>query len=283
LAISQQRHRTRYVVAVLVLASLTLVTLSARGRGNPTLRAARNDLHGALTSVQSTIHDVLRPVGNFLTGAVQYGSLKADNARLRQQLATAQTAASRARFDQAMADQVLKLAGIPFAAGIPTVAAQVVAQPASNFESTITIDKGTSSGIAVDQPVVTAAGLVGQITSATRGSAVVTLLTDPDFYVGVTLPATSSASADVGSADGRGTRDLYLDPVQTTGAAVPVPKKGQMLFTTATGGSYPAGIPVGRVATVSRQPGQETPAITLAPAADTSDLGVVAVMLWSGQ
>ena len=55
--------------------------------------------------------------------------------------------------------------------------------------STVTIDKGTSAGIRVDDAVVAADGLAGRVTATTRGTAQVTLITDADSSVtGRVLP-----------------------------------------------------------------------------------------------
>ena len=70
---------------------------------------------------------------------------------------------------------------------IPGVTAQVIAGTPGNFESTITIDKGSDAGITTDMPVVTGDGLVGRVVQASGKRATVLLLTDPDSSVSVRL------------------------------------------------------------------------------------------------
>jgi rod shape-determining protein MreC len=276
-ALTRHRPGGRYVVAILLLAALTLITLDARGQGNGALRSVRNAAHTALSPVQSGIHDALRPIGNFVTGAVHYGSLKAANERLQQQVLQEQAALAQTRYDQAQADQTLKLARLPFAAGVRTVTAAVINQPSSNFETTITINKGASSGIVVDQPVVSTAGLVGQVSAVSAGSATITLLTDPGYYCGVALPA-----GNVGTAKGQGEGNDLSISVLASGGTPPTLKRGQTLFTSAAGDTFPAGIPVGTIQTVRSAAGVGSTA-TVVPAVRTGSLEYVDVMLWSAQ
>ncbi len=278
MAMTRSRNRSRYVVAILLLAALTLITLDARSSGNGALRAVRNVTHTALTPIQSGIHTALRPVGNFLTGAADYGSLKAENARLRGQLQGSASAASRARFDQVRADQVLALAHLKFADGVTTVTAAVTSQASSNFETTITLSRGTSSGVAFGQPVVSAGGLVGSITSVSASSSTVTLVTDPTFVCGVALP-----SANVGTASGQGEGEDLKVSVIPNGTAHPRLRKGDQLSTSDLGGSFPSGVPVGSISSVSSPGGGSNPTASVEPAVNTASLTYVDVMLWSPQ
>ena len=64
------------------------------------------------------------------------------------------------------------------------VVASVIGQSPNNLDQIIEIDKGTSDGIRVGNPVVNPAGsLIGKITSATSDRARVMLLTDTNYAV----------------------------------------------------------------------------------------------------
>ncbi len=276
---SSRRGRSRFLVAVLVLLALTLITLSTRGNGNATLRSVRNDVHRVLTPVGSAVHDVLRPIGNFVNGAVDFGSLKAENQRLRDELARQQASGIENQYLLAQNAQILALQHITWAGAYKTVISKVVQQPTSNFETTITIDKGTTSGVALGQPVLAAGGLAGKVTSVLPGSAVVTLVTDPNFAVGVALP-----NNNVASVAGQGQGEAMRVTLITTGQTPPTVRKGAPLLSSGTlGEPFPQGIPVGRVASVSQPAGALEPSLTLQPLADTGGLGYVEVLLWSPQ
>lgn len=277
MVMSRRRSRPRFVLAILVLIALTLVTLDTKVGGSAALRSARSGAQSALSTVQTEIHRGLRPVGNFLSGAADYGKLKAENEQLRRELSAAATEEEENSFERSQYDQALALRGIPYLSGIPTVEAPVINQEPSNFEATVTIGKGRDAGVAVGQPVVSTTGLAGSVTSVSARSAVVTLLVDPTFTVGVALPA-----GNVGSATGAGPGRPLRVQVITTGKSVPRLKVGQLLYTSGQQGDmFPAGIPVGRVVQVSTAPGQQEPSALIQPAAGTTDLGAVDVLLWA--
>jgi rod shape-determining protein MreC len=62
--------------------------------------------------------------------------------------------------------------------GYTPVTARVIGRSPTVWYATITVDKGSSSGVRVDQPVVNGEGLVGKVTAVTSGASQVTLITD---------------------------------------------------------------------------------------------------------
>jgi rod shape-determining protein MreC len=278
-AVYRRSNRTRYVLAVLVLAALTLVTIDARSNGSGVLSDIRTKVSDAFSPLQRATHSALQPIGNFLTGALDYGSLRSENQRLRNQVAALQQQSVESAAEQAAAQQVLAEQHLPFVGTIPTVTAAIIDNGSSNFETSVTIDKGTSSGVAAGQPVVAADGLVGTVRSAGSHTAVVVLLTDPSFAVGVQLPG-----SNIGTAEGLGMVYPMRVTVDSTSMAPPKVKVGQELVTSGLHfEKFPPNIPVGKVTTASTPPGQSEPDITLAPLVDLQQLSFVQVLMWAPQ
>ena len=279
MAVYRRSSRSRNVIAVLVLAALTLVTIDARSQGVGVLNDARSKVSDAFAPLQRATHAALRPVGNFLTGALDYGSLKRENETLRRQLAQVQTQEAQAATEKAEAEQVLKEQGLPFLGSIPTVTAQIINVGPSNFDNTVTIDRGTANGVAAGQPVVAAGGLVGTVQSASRGTATIELLTDPNFAVGVGLQG-----GNVGSAAGTGRTLPMRITVDSTRLKPPAQKVGDILSTSGLHlERFPRGIPVGRVSKFARSAGAVEPEIEVTPIVDVSQLSFIQVLLWSPQ
>jgi rod shape-determining protein MreC len=276
-AVYRRTSRTRYLLAVLVLAAVTLVTLDTRSSGTGFLSSIRGAARAVVDPIQSAAHSALQPVGNFLTGVVDYGSLRAENQRLRRQIASMQAQAAASAAAQAEAQAVLSQAHLSFAAGVSTVTAQVINRGSSNFDSVYEINRGSTAGLALGYPVVAAGGLVGTVSSVTSHDATITVLTDPSFDVGVAIP--HSSSVGVASGYGQGNPLHVADvPVGT------VVHRGQVLSTSGLQfEKFPPGIPVGRVESVSTPAGSLQENITLAPLVDPSQQAVVTVLVWSGQ
>lgn len=277
MAVYRRSSRTRNVLAVLVLAALTLVTIDARSNGSGALSSVRSGVSDAFSPLQRATHAALAPIGNFLTGAVDYGSLRAENQRLRQQIAGLQTQAVRAAASEQAAQQLLQEQNLPFVGSIPTVAVQIIDEGFSNFDNSLTIGKGTDSGVAAGQPVVAAGGLVGSVLSATAHTATVRLLTDPSFAVGVSLPG-----GNVGSAAGQGRTEPMHITIDSTNLPVPVLKPGDTVVTSGlTLEKFPKGIPVGKVTKVVTAPGAAEPSVDIAPLVNPAQLSYLQVLLWS--
>ena len=82
------------------------------------------------------------------------------------------------------------------------MAAQVIDIGSANFEQSIEINRGSTQGVAIGQPVVSAGGLIGKVTSVSAHLATVTLLDDPSFTVGVRVVRTGIVGAAAGLGQG---------------------------------------------------------------------------------
>jgi rod shape-determining protein MreC len=276
-AVYRRSTRTRYVLAVLVLAALTLVTIDARTSGTGVTNDVRAKAREAFAPLQHATHSALQPIGNFLSGAINYGSLRRENQRLRDQLAGQQQQSLQAAAEQSAAGQLFATENLPFVGSIPTVSVAVIDDGFSNFENTVTIDKGTSSGISVGQPVVAAGGLVGSVAAVSARTATVILLTDPTFAVGVRL-----GPLNVGTAQGVGRDAALRVTVDTTSQRPPSLTRGEKIMTSGLDlEKFPPYIPVGQVASVTRSPGAAEPTITVTPYVDVDQLAFLQVMIWA--
>ncbi|MDE3203446.1 MAG: rod shape-determining protein MreC [Acidobacteriota bacterium] len=281
MAAYRRNSRTRNVLAVLVLLALTLVTIDARSHGGGALGQIRSKVADAFSPLQRATHAALRPIGNFITGAVDYGSLRAENERLRQELAQAQSQAAVSQAEQQQAEQVLHNYQLDrgVLGAIPMVAVQIIQQGPSNFDNTVTVDKGSADGLSRGQPVLAAGALVGTVVSASAHIATVELVTDPNFQVGVSL-----AGGNVGSAQGAGRGLPIRVQVFSTNLPVPDNKRGQVVVTSGLSlEKFPKGIPVGKVTNISTSPGAVEPVFYLTPMVDPLSISYLDVALWSPQ
>ena len=273
MAVSRRGARPRFTLLLLVLTSVTLLTLDFRGDG--ALSGLRGGAREVLAPLQAVAGAVTRPLGDIVQGVIHRGDLEAENAQLRAQLDEARGAAAEAQNAQREHRALLDLQELDFTGDIPNVPARVISNTPSNFELAVVIDRGTEHGIAENMPVVAGAGLVGRITEVSSNRSVVRLVTDLTFSVGVRL----SASGDVGVATGRGRRDpMRVDLVD---AATPV-TKGELVVTSGLQQSaFPAGIPVGRVASATTRPGEDEKRLTVTPLVDLRRVAFVKVLQWS--
>lgn len=272
-------HRpSRAVLTLLLLASLTVITLDARGGADSPLDPLRSAMGDVVGPVENGTAAAVRPftsvAGFFRTThglREDVARLEAENSRLKGQVAGAAVARNRA------AELDGLLAGSR-RTGYALVPARVVAMgPAQSFSRTVTIDAGTSSGVTPDLTVLNNDGLVGRVIRADRSTATVLLLVDRDSVVGGRL----GSSMEVGFLRGRGTvgEDARLDLDLVDSAASVAKDDSLVTWGSRNGAPYVAGIPIGRVTAVSSTPRQQSVQAVITPYVDFTSLDLVGVVV----
>lgn len=265
-------NRSRLLLVSLLVSSLFLITLDLRGVS--VIGGIRSGTQTVLSPLQGFTSTLFRPVGNFFTDLAHLGrtrsqieSLKNENEKLKEQLIQARDA--QGKFTQLKS--VLDLAG---RAQWNVVSARVIAHGgAATFSQTITIDAGSSSGIARDMSVVSGSGLVGVVKSVTSRSAVVLLMSDPSFRVGVRV----AGSQVMGVLSGTGGRTYSVQLLDATESI----NLGDELVARGSDNDrpFPPGVPVGRVSWVDNSTGQLTKHANVEGFAKLTSVGVVSVIL----
>ena len=122
--------------------------------------------------------------------------------------------------------------------------AKITARSTSNWESTLTISKGSAAGVEAGDCVITETGvLVGVVSETSLLSSTVATLIDTSIEVGGVVTRTYSAGILEGDFDLMNQGLLRLSYL-TEGAGLVA---GDEVLTSGLGGIYPAGLVVGRV------------------------------------
>jgi rod shape-determining protein MreC len=158
------------------------------------------------------------------------------------------------------------------AISVKSQAAQVMYEAADPFSRKVYIDRGLAQGLATGSPVITEAGVIGQLTRVYPLSSEVTLLTDRDAAIPLLNTRTQQRAAAFGGVAQGSAMELRFV------AANADVKVGDLLHTSGVDGIYPAGLPVATVATVERQAEGGFARITLAPVAKVDGVRHVLVL-----
>lgn len=125
------------------------------------------------------------------------------------------------------------------------VSVRVVGEGVGRNGLTVAIDKGSEDGIKKGMPAVANTGVVGRVSSVSKGVASVILLADPS----ATIPVRVQRTRVRGVVRGRGSgMDFSLERVERVADV----QDGDLLVTSGTDGVFPKGIPVGQVKNLTR-------------------------------
>lgn len=129
---------------------------------------------------------------------------------------------------------------------LQSTGAHIISGSTDSWSSTVTIDKGSASGITAGMPVLTSAGVVGQVISCSETSSVVRLLSDESSSISAMLQESRAQGMLSGSSSG----EVRLTLVRTNQQV----EVGDVVVTSGLGGVFPKGLPVGEVTSVSSDP-----------------------------
>src|SRR5687768_5633357 len=278
-------RRRRAVLAALVVLSLFLLTAYFGERSSGPLHGVQRTAMEVLAPIQEGANRALKPFrdlfgwfGDTLDAKDRANELETANDSLEKRVADL-TLENR-ELEQVKGLQQMNTAG--GLASYEPVAARVIARSPSSWYQTFQINKGSSDGVRVDQPVVNSAGLVGKIKEVSDGNAVVMLLTDPEFGVS----ARSLKSGEPGSVHPAvgAAGDLRFELVPNAKEV----RRGERIITAGTSTSarvsdltslYPRGIPIGTVKRIETGEGELDRVIHVEPAADLHSLDIVEVLI----
>ena len=157
---------------------------------------------------------------------------------------------------------------------IETLPARVIAEDATSWFRTITINKGLDQGVVEGLPVVVAEGVVGRVVRSSPDFARVLLLTDASSAVASLLQGNRARGICRGNGE-----HLVFDFVLRQEEV----KVGDRVITSGMGGVFPKGLTVGTVLNVNRQEFGLFQEIEVVPSVDFSHLEEVLILLRSSE
>jgi rod shape-determining protein MreC len=265
----QPGDRTFPTLITLLVLGVLLMTFDVRSEGGGVTGLLRSGTQSMVAPLQKGAAFVVNPVVDVIDSLSNVATLREQNRMLQQDLAEAQAALVAVDDDLArleLYEQLYSLESTGTALG--RTVAQVIGKPA--LEGALYIDKGTSDGIVVGQPVVDTSGyVVGSVEQVTAGTATVVPITvgpggvavAVGDQVGVVLPQIDT-----------NIMRLELD------AQEPV-FIGDRVVTSSGSVRFPAGYPVGEVI-ADAAPTNDTLSTEVRPHVQPDTLRVVVVLAW---
>lgn len=281
----KQVRRRRAVLIGLIVCAVTLLSLYFQEGSSGPLHSGQGIVSTVLGPVEEGLSRALKPGRDLVNWFSETFDARGENARLRDEVAdlrnrlaqtesTATAGSQRAKLDS--------LIGGLVPTGSTPVDARVIGRSPTVWYSTVVIDKGSSAGVRLDDPVVSPSGLAGRVTLVNRGNSEVTLITDSDSSVAArVLP---SGTIGVVEPELGKPQNLQLNYIRG-GEEI---RKGQMVVTAgfsdpSLSSLFPPGIPIGRVSEVSLEELQAYQRVEVRVYADLRDMDYVRVLASGGK
>ena len=278
-------RRRRAALAVFVALSIAILTAYFGESSGGLFHTFQRGAQAAFAPVETGASRALKPLRDFFGWAGdtidakdQNKQLKSEVQRLRTQLAESETSLRDSKELDSLA--ALRRENY-FPQSTAPVTARVIARSSTVWYSSLMIDKGSSDGIRIDQPVIAAGGLIGKTTNVTSGTSEVRLITDGQSGVSAQVfPAgvTGVIRPEVGNPD-----DLLLEHVES-GRRV---TEDTLVITSGfvsgrTESLFPRGIPIGRVSKVDLDELETYQRVHVKPFADLQTVDLVQVLTRRG-
>jgi rod shape-determining protein MreC len=267
MAIADIRQRPGVVLGAAILLHVVLISAQVNtASGLPILQVVT---FGGFSEVQRGTMTVVDGVSGLWSGYVALQQVQQENTALKQELQTLQIRLQQERAEAQRTDNLRQLLELRDRAHLETVAAEVIAGPASPDFRTVTIDKGSSEGLATDMAVISPAGVVGRVILPSRRASKVQLLIDRNAAAGALIERTRVQGVVIGVGDGM----LRMQYVPGTSDV----KTGDLVVTSGIDGIYPKGFVIGTIDHADRGVGAYHE-IMVRPAVDFARLEEVLVV-----
>jgi len=154
--------------------------------------------------------------------------------------------------------------------------ATVVSRNINYWYNTITIDKGSSSGVEVEMPVINAYGLLGKVVSTTTFTSTIRLITTSDTNNKISVSIISDGQKLYGLINGYNydNATLEVEGISNTKTV----RVGDMVYTSGLGGVFPSGIIIGSVESITTDSYDLSKIINVKPNANFENINYVTIL-----
>ncbi|HWN08974.1 MAG TPA: rod shape-determining protein MreC [Pyrinomonadaceae bacterium] len=269
------RQRAPVWLVILLLTNLGIMAVGARDEATHQ-RMFRVWIQAFASPVQNIFAKAGGAGSGLIGQIVNFRQTALENEGLKKELASTKVALQNARQATAEKERLQSLLSLKEQTGYDTVAARVIARDPSIWFNTVTIDRGSSAGVALNMPVVTAGGIVGRVIALSPWTAQVMMITDEKAAAGAIVGQLGGSGA-LGSVRGSGESGLiemrYVSGLQQVDV-------GDYILTTGQDNIYPPGLRIGEVVQVKHGTATQSHEILIRPGAKLDQLEEVAVLLY---
>jgi rod shape-determining protein MreC len=266
------KSRFFYIITTLALIFTIVPTvLCSMGAGF----VVRDTIGVILTPAQKLFNYAAEGIEGFTAYFYKFNELAEENTRLREEVSELQTklydSAEIEDMYEWMSDFLeLKMAHNDY----EFLAATVTGRESGNYSKILTLDVGSGAGVTTGMPVITSAGIIGQVTEVGLNWCKVTSILESSSSIGAYIEKTGDAGICSGSFELASDGIVQLEYLSSD-AVVNV---GDRVLTTGYGSVYPRGLVVGYVTEVGKDGYSRSPSVKVQAACDLTDVSKVMII-----
>lgn len=267
-----REHKLIAGLLAILLALVLIFLLTAGGAGNDSVTGT---VHKGMSYISKPFTAVTRAVRNTVSGIFSYRQLQADLETLTAEKEALELELAQSALTKSELEELRELAGILnydyTEEEFEVVTADITSFDGSNWTNIFTIDCGSESGIEPGAVVISGDGLIGKISDAGEGWAQVVSVIDDGTKVSF-MAARNRKLLGVVEGNQQGKINGYMLKGDATIA------EGDIIITSGMG-TYPAGLEIGTIQTITYNSDTLLKEITVEPAVDFRSLKKVSVIL----
>lgn len=264
-----------WIVFVIILLFTIVCAYFSHMGNNPVSKV----INGVLTPIQTQFAKVSNPIKSFFDFIGEMKEYKEENQKLKSENIKLKSDIKTVEEYKEENERLQKLLSISEdMTESKTVAARVIAYEPDNWFSYVTINRGTASGVEVSDAVITADGLLGQVTEVGKNWAKVSTVINSENSVGVRIVRNGEIGIVEGDTALSKLNKCKLGYLVANASVMP----GDILETSGLGGIYPPGLMVGKISDVRKDNMGRLDYAIIEPFIDFDELYEVLVVVdWS--
>lgn len=247
-----------------------LVLLSSQAKSQEGSSLLEGLLFRLMTPVARAADAVDETVSRWAEGYIDLRMARVESLKLKEDLSRLQVDRQRWEAERLEYARLLRLLGLKEAVAFPSLAARVISRGHGLGATTLLINRGTSDGVAPNQPAIVPEGVAGRVIEVGPSTAKVQLALDPNSSIAALAERTRAQ----GVLNGRGGPLLRLEYVSDLEDVQP----GDRVVTSGLDRVFPAGLILGTVLRAEHGEGL-VQTIEVEPAVDFGKLEEVLVLL----
>ena len=267
MALLDIRQRVGWLFMTVTVMHLILISAQVQTRrGVPLLEEA---IFGTMAEVQRVATGGIVEGRGFWQSYVNLRQTGRENEALKQRVSQLEVALQRERALAGQTRVLQEMLSLKTETPFATTPAMVIASGASPEFRTMTLDKGSSQGLAADMAVLAPAGVVGRVILPTPRAAKVQLIIDRNAAAAGLVERSRAQGVVVGT----GGDQMRFEYVPGTADL----KVGDRVVTSGMDGIYPKGFVLGQIESIQRTAG-EFSSVLIRPSVNLSALETVLVV-----